>query len=224
MSTFFDHKSIVVIGASGVLGAELSRNLLAQGATVHVVVRTPGNLDPEFSALPSAQAEIENRETLAKALDELGGSFDGLINAAGVVAFGSLADVPSEVVAQLFATNAQGTVNLLSLAGTHVKEGGFVASLTGVAADVDVLGMSAYCASKAAAKKAMSIGARELRSKKITVLDVRAPHTETGLVNRALFGEAPKMPQGLSPQQVAARILQAVESGEKDLPADAFSA
>jgi len=131
--------------------------------------------------------------------------------------------VPAEVVSELFATNAQGVINLLSLAGTRVSKGGFVASLTGVAADVDVLGMSAYCASKAAAHKAMSIGARELRSKKITVLDVRAPHTETGLVTRALFGEAPKMPQGLSPQQVAARILQALESGEKDLPADAFA-
>ncbi len=224
MGTFFENKSVVVIGASGVLGAELSRNLLAQGANVHVVVRTPENLDSEFSALPSAHAEIENREALARALDELGGNFDGLINAAGVVAFGSLADVPNEVVSKLFAVNAQGTVNVLSLASTHVKEGGFVASLTGVAADVDVLGMSAYCASKAAAKKAMSIGARELRSRKITVLDIRAPHTETGLVNRALYGEAPKMPQGLTPQQVSARIQQALENGEKDLPADAFSA
>ena len=222
--TYFQDKSVVVIGASGVLGSELTRILLNQGAEVRTIVRNATNIAPKFSNLKTATADISNRDSLAKAFEELGETFDGVINAAGVVAFGSLAEVPAEVVAQLFATNAQGTVNTLSLASSVIKEGGFVASLTGVVADVDVLGMSAYCASKAAAKKAMSIAARELRSKKITVLDIRAPHTETGLVNRALYGEAPTMPVGLSPEVVANRILQALESGEKDLPAESFSA
>jgi cyclic-di-GMP-binding biofilm dispersal mediator protein len=69
----------------------------------------------------------------------------------------------------------------------------------------------------------MAVAAREFRTKKINVLDIRAPHTETGLVTRALFGSAPKMPQGLEPSFVANRILSAISSGEKDLPADAFA-
>ena len=98
-----------------------------------------------------------------------------------------------------------------------------IASLTGVAADMTIIGMSAYCASKAAAHRAMVIAARELRSRKITVLDIRAPHTETGLVGRALHGTAPKMPPGLAPEAVVRRILTAVADGEKDLPAEAFA-
>ena len=58
---------------------------------------------------------------------------------------------------------------------------------------------------------------------KITVLDIRAPHTETGLVGRALHGTAPKMPPGLAPEAVVRRILTAVADGEKDLPAEAFA-
>jgi len=224
VSSFFNDKTIVIIGGTGVLGAELAKQLLAAGATVKIVARTPLRVSDELAEVPVAQAEISSRDSLAAALDELGGPVDGIINAAGVVAFGSLTEVPEEIVAELLRTNAQGVVNLLAEGAHRVTEGGFITSLTGVAADVDVLGMSAYCASKAAAKKTMAIGSRELRSKKISVLDVRAPHTETGLVTRALFGAAPKMPEGLTPEFVASRILKALELGEKDLPADSFSA
>jgi len=69
----------------------------------------------------------------------------------------------------------------------------------------------------------MAVAARELRARKISVLDIRAPHTETGLVNRALEGSAPKMPQGLEPQVVIDRVLLFLTNGEKDLPAEAFA-
>ena len=85
-----------------------------------------------------------------------------------------------------------------------------------------IIGMGAYCASKAAAKMAMAVAARELRREKIRVIDVRAPHTETGLANRALEGEAPTMPEGLQPKAVVDRVLYALAGGEKDLPAEAF--
>ena len=96
-------------------------------------------------------------------------------------------------------------------------------NLTGVAAEVAVLSMSAYCASKSAARAATAVGARELRRAKIRVLDARPPHTETGLVGRALFGVAPSMPEGLDPRAVATRIVSALVDDEADLPASAFS-
>jgi cyclic-di-GMP-binding biofilm dispersal mediator protein len=39
------------------------------------------------------------------------------------------------------------------------------------------------------------------------VIDVRPPHTETGLATRPLAGEAPKMPTGLTPAVVAERVV-----------------
>jgi cyclic-di-GMP-binding biofilm dispersal mediator protein len=114
-------------------------------------------------------------------------------------------------------------MNLISVAGSSLLPDGFLASFTGVAADLVLPGMGAYCASKAAAKAAMAVAARELRRKKIRVVDIRAPHTETGLVSRALEGTAPKMPEGLDPDFVVHRVLQAIATGEKDLPAEAFA-
>jgi NAD(P)-dependent dehydrogenase (short-subunit alcohol dehydrogenase family) len=223
MNTFFAGKRFLVIGGSGVLGSEICRQLITNGAVVTLCSRTEANIPSDLLQLTRSTADIGSRDSLLLAINEIGGTFDGIINAAGVVAFGPIGEVPEEVVAELFRTNATGTVNVLSLGAAFVNEGGVIASLTGVAADVSVLGMSAYCASKSAAHSAMAVAAREFRSKKINVLDVRAPHTETGLVERALFGAAPKMPQGLEPSFVASRILSAIASGEKDLPADAFA-
>ena len=220
----FTDKTIVIIGASGVFGATAARSLRAAGADVRLIVRTPANLAADLADLPVAMADISDRADLHAAFAEVteGRAVDGILNCAGVVAFGSFADLSDAVAKKLFATNALGTINVISLAEQVLPEG-FIASFTGVAADMTIAGMGAYCASKSAAKAAMAVAARELRARKVAVLDIRAPHTETGLVNRALEGSAPKMPQGLEPQVVIDRVLLALTNGEKDLPAEAFA-
>lgn len=222
MNEFFAGSKVCIIGGSGALGGELTRQLLAQGAEAFLVARTPDNIPGDLSSAPFTQGDIRDRAALKNAVASFGTKFQVLINAAGVVAFGSLTEVPEEVVQELFAVNAHGVLNVLSLAPEFLEEGGVVASFSGVAADMELLNMSAYCASKSAAKSALKIAAREFRSKKLSVLDIRAPHTETGLVDRALFGTAPKMPPGLSASAVTSRVLQAIADGEKDLPADVF--
>jgi cyclic-di-GMP-binding biofilm dispersal mediator protein len=64
---------------------------------------------------------------------------------------------------------------------------------------------------------------RELRSRKISVLDARPPHTETGLATRPLYGHAPAMKEGLSPVSVAERIIAGIEAGETEIPPALFS-
>ena len=51
----------------------------------------------------------------------------------------------------------------------------------------------------------------------VDVIDVRPPHTETGLVDRALAGTAPRLPQGLEPSVVATAVLDAIEEGTPEL-------
>jgi cyclic-di-GMP-binding biofilm dispersal mediator protein len=217
-------KVVVVVGASGVFGSTMARTLRTQGVDVRLIVRNSANVPVDIADLPTANAEISNRADLRAAFDEvtLGRPVDGIVNCAGVVAFGGLADLDVSVVDELFATNAVGTINVLTL-GSLVAPDGFIASFTGVAADMTIAGMGAYCASKAAAKAAMAVAARELRSRKVRVLDIRAPHTETGLVDRALAGTAPALPAGLAPQAVVDRVLVALTTGERDLGADAFA-
>jgi cyclic-di-GMP-binding biofilm dispersal mediator protein len=62
-----------------------------------------------------------------------------------------------------------------------------------------------------------------MRARKITVLDARPPHTETGLATRAVFGNAPALKQGLAPSDVARRIVDAIENNESELTPAAFT-
>jgi NAD(P)-dependent dehydrogenase (short-subunit alcohol dehydrogenase family) len=217
-----DHSSALVLGASGVLGAGIARELRLAGASLSLVTRS-GELADDLRGEPHVRADLRDGAGLKTALDQLSPPFDIVVNATGVVAFGRLDEVPEEVVRELFDTNALGVINLLRYLSTRVNEGGAVVNLTGVAADVSVLGLSAYGASKAAAKAALAVAAREWRGRKIRVLDVRAPHTETGLVTRALWGTAPSFGVGLDPAIVSRRVIEALAADETVLTPESFT-
>ncbi|NCZ68313.1 MAG: SDR family NAD(P)-dependent oxidoreductase [Acidimicrobiia bacterium] len=212
---------VVVVGATGVLGARIAAHFAAAGARVSAVVRNHERLDGA-SVSQYALADVTDHAALKMAFASVA-PFDGVVNATGVVAFGSVADLDDVTLAQLFAVNAIAPIVMLRESSPHITDGGFFVNLSGVVATQPVAGMAAYSASKAAAWAAMTAAARELRRRRIDVIDARPPHTETGLATRPLAGTAPKMPEGLMPDAVAARIVTAVATGERDLPTEAFT-
>ena len=214
--------TIVIIGATGVLGSCLARQLADAGVHVAAVVRDSSSLDPAVVSA-HAVADITDHAALHSAFAELG-PIDGVINAAGAVAFGLVADLDDETLTELFAINAIGPIVALRESAPHINEGGFFVNISGVVALQPIAGLAAYSASKAAAWSAMTSVARELRRQQIDVIDARPPHTETGLATRPLSGTAPKLPVGLDPNVVAARIIAGIVAGERDLPAEAFQA
>ena len=214
--------TIVIIGATGVLGSCLARQLADAGVHVAAIVRDSASLDPAVVSA-HAVADITDHAALRSAFAGLG-PIDGVINAAGAVAFGTLAELDDETLTKLFAINAIGPIVALRESATQIKEGGFFVNISGVVALQPVAGLAAYSASKAAAWSAMTSVARELRRQKIDVIDARPPHTETGLATRPLSGTAPNLPVGLDPNVVAARIIAGIADGERDLPVEAFQA
>ena len=212
---------VVVVGASGVLGAAIARHLATAGARVSAVVRDHRRLDGA-SVAQYALADVTDHAALRTAFASVA-PFDGVVNATGVVAFGNVADLDDTTLSTLFAVNAIAPIVMLRESATHLSDGGFFVNISGVVASQPVAGMAAYSASKAAAWAAMTAAGRELRRRRIDVIDARPPHTETGLATRPLAGVAPKMPQGLAPDFVAARIVAAISAGERDLPTDAFA-
>jgi len=94
--------------------------------------------------------------------------------------------------------------------------------VSAVVAEQPMAGMAGYAASKAAISAFDAAAARELRRVGVRLVDVRPPHTETGLADRPLHGTAPRLPQGLDPEHVAARVVAAVVDGEREVPSSAF--
>jgi cyclic-di-GMP-binding biofilm dispersal mediator protein len=214
-------KSVLVIGASGVLGSALAHQLKQAGSEVSGIIRDAGRLDTSLVTKYTV-ADITDSAALRLALQSLA-PFDGVINAAGVVAFGSLAELDDPTLAKLFAINAIAPVVALRESAPHINKGGFFLNISGVVALQPMAGMAAYSASKSAAWGAMVGATRELRRQQIDVIDARPPHTETGLAHRPIAGVAPALPVGLNPDFVAARIVTAIKDGERDLPVESFA-
>lgn len=208
---------VAVIGATGGLGAAIVDALGKRGATVIRAGRRDG-VDVAIDLRDSRSGDA-----LVSHAVERHGRLDGVIVAAGIVAFGDVGSNDDVVVEELFLTNAMGPVWLAArVEGALAETSGFLVNISGVVAETPMPGMAAYSASKAAASAAMLALAKEWRRKKINVTDVRPPHTETGLATRPLAGTAPKMPEGLAPAAVAERIITAIEAGEREVGGNDF--
>ena len=207
-----------VVGATGGLGAALARELAERGYRLVLAGRSRSGLEALTLELPGSVAVVldvrdpDAGDHVVAALTEGPGRLDVLVNAAGVVAFATLADTPDIVVEELFLTNVIGPLWLLRRCLPLLQErGGTVVHLSAVVAERPMAGMAPYSATKAALTAADAALAIELRRVGVRVLDVRPPHTETGLARRPLHGQAPRLPRGLDPAHVARAIAAALD-------------
>jgi cyclic-di-GMP-binding biofilm dispersal mediator protein len=221
--------TVLLCGASGGIGRALANELDIRGAHVTAVGRNAERLN----AIPAAGGHLELDLRDAAACESAVSAaiagregLDVLINAVGGAALGAATELAPAAMRDLLDTNVLIPMLLARAALPHLNPGGVIANLSGIIAEPGkaMAGMSAYAASKAAVKGFDEALAREARRAKIRVLDVRPPHTETGLAQRAIAGQAPGLPAGLDPDVVARVICDGLESGVRDLPSEAFSA
>lgn len=232
-----DGASVLVVGASGGLGAPITRALAARGARLTLAGRDEARLaalaPPGAAVATGDLRRPATPEAFVAAAVAAHGRLDGVVFIAGVAAFGPIAEVSDDVLVHLVEVNTLAPIRLLRAAIPHLRAAAaqprpgatgqaFVVNVSAVVAESPVAGMAAYAASKAALAAFDVAAARELRSVRIRVIDARPPHTETGLAGRPIAGTAPSLPRGLEPARVAERIVAAIEAGERDLPSSAF--
>jgi NAD(P)-dependent dehydrogenase (short-subunit alcohol dehydrogenase family) len=220
---------ILVVGATGVLGRQLTTALVDAGARVAVTGRDAGRL-AEVAEGAEAGYELDLldldacRAVVDRAAADLGG-LDALVVASGVAAFGEARATSDAVTEELFAVNALAPIALCGAAVAAIgrdgrdeaQRGGAVVVLSAILADAPMAGMAAYSASKAAVSGYLAALRREVRRQRIAVLDVRPPHMDTGLVDRALAGTPPKLPPGQDQAELVATVVRGMEQGAREL-------
>ncbi|PRY51838.1 short-subunit dehydrogenase [Geodermatophilus tzadiensis] len=217
---------VLVAGATGVLGGELARALAGAGARVALTGRDEGRLQAlagELGGVPARAADAVDVQSVRGAVDAAAdalGGLDAVVVAWGVVAFGPAADADDAVTEELFAVNTLAPMSLVRAALPHLADGGAVVLLSAIVADAPTLGMAEYSASKAALSAWAAVLRRELRSRSVAVLDVRPPHVDTGLVDRALAGTPPRLPAGHDRDEVVAAVLDGLREGAREVVLD----
>jgi short-subunit dehydrogenase len=223
--------SVLIVGASGGLGRPLAAGLAARGASLTLAGRDAGRL--QALGVPGAIVAADvtapgGASAMVQAALQANQRLDGVIYAAGAVAFGTVGEVTDELADALWAVNTRGWMSTLREANAALAQSAsegrspFVVTLSGVVAEAPTAGLAAYSAVKSALHAFGVAAGRELRRSGIRLIDARPGHTETELSKHPLAGVAPAFPQGLSPEAVAGRIIQAIEDDEKDLPSSAF--
>jgi len=225
MNRNLDGKSILLVGATGGLGRQIGRYLVKEGAQLVLFGRDSDRLAALDLDWPHAIGDIADSAACEKAVRtaiSAHGQLDGVVNTAGLVAFGDLAELSDETMDELLTANLIGPARLMRTALAEIETGGFFANVSAVVAERPLAGMAFYSATKAALTALDQAMAREMRRRRIDILDFRPPHMETGLANHPIAGVAPVLPKGRSPESIAERIVEAIKSGEREVASNDF--
>ena len=218
---------ILVVGASGGIGRPVSVALAERGSRLVLAGRDPSALAAldlgQTATLPFDLAVDEAVPRLVGAAADALCGLDGVVCCAGAVAFGPLDEIPVDVLHEIVAVDLVGPLLLARAAIPVLTAGGFILNVSGFIAEFPTAGIVPYSAAKAGVSAGFRALAREVRSRGVSVIDARPPHTETGLAGRALHGEPPRMRVGLDPATVAERLVRAIEDDERDVPGSAFA-
>ena len=192
----------LVTGSSRGIGAEIARRLARDG--FRVVVNYAGGAGPAREVVDAiaadggeaiaVQADIADPAAVAALFDaaeQAFGHIDVVVNSAGVMKLGAIADYDDTTFDQTVAINLKGTFNVSREAAKRVRSGGRIVNLSSTMVGVRLPTYGVYVATKAAVEGLTQVLAQEMRGRGISVNAV-AP----GPVATELFLE------GKSPEQV----------------------
>lgn len=183
---------VVITGAAGGLGAELSRQLTARGARIALLGLGPDDLEAVRADLPGAAAwEVD--VTDAAALDRVAaqvlahfGRVDVLVVNAGIGTSGPLLTMEASAYDRVVEVNLMGSVRTVrAFLPALVESRGHVLQIASLAALVHAPLMSAYAASKAGVEAFAHSLRPELAHHGVSVAVAYLAFTDTAMVQAA---------------------------------------
>jgi NAD(P)-dependent dehydrogenase (short-subunit alcohol dehydrogenase family) len=197
----FIHKAIIVTGATSGIGRATAEAFGRASGSVVLVGRNERELDSVRAAVEAAggraavcQADVTAADAPERivhtAVDAFGG-VDVLVNAAGVIATGTLEATTDEVWDTMMAVNARAPFRLMRAAAPHLTtRAGAVVNVSSVNGLRSFPGVLAYCVSKSAVDQLTRCAAIEMAPLGVRVNAVNPGVTVTNLHRRSGMGDA----------------------------------
>lgn len=190
MSKKLDGKVAVVTGASKGIGAEIARQLAAEGAAVVVnyssskegADRVVSDIAKSGGKAVAVQANVARPADIPRLFNETKRAFgrvDVLVNNAGVYEFQPLENVTPQHFHRQYDLNVLGLILATQEAVKHMGDGGSIVNIGSVAATLAPPTGSVYSGTKAAVNAITKSLAGELGSRRIRVNAVNPGMVET---------------------------------------------
>src|SRR5262245_7351772 len=196
----FADKTIIVTGATSGIGRATAEAFAREHATVVLVGRDDDALAEVGKAVTDAggravgcAAEItasEAADRIVRAALDASGNLDVLVNAAGVIASGTLDKTTDEVWDRMMAINVTAPFRLMRAAAPHLTaRKGAVVNVSSVNGLRSFPGVLAYCVSKSAVDQLTRCAAIEMAPLGVRVNAVNPGVTVTNLHRRSGMDE-----------------------------------
>lgn len=196
----------LVTGGSGGIGKAVVDKLATEGFAV--AVHYAGNQAKADALVQSITAaggralavggDVADETAMSALFDQVEAAFGGInvvVNTAGIMRLGPIADFNLDDFDKIMRTNVRGTFIVSQQAARRVREGGAIINFSTSVTRTQFPNYGAYVASKSAVEGLSMILARELRGKNITVNAVAPGPTATALF---LDGKSEEVIAGLS--------------------------
>ena len=210
-------KTAVVTGASSGIGAATARALVHEGVRVAGGARRVDRLETEVALELDVTDPASCERFVERAVAELGGGLDILVNAAGLALGREPFDASSEEDERtVLETNVNGLIRMTRLCLPHIRDGGHIVNMGSVAGRQAYPNGSLYVTSKFAVRGFTYALREDLlgRPIRITTVDPGLVETEFSLVRfRGDEEQARAVYEGVEamrPEDVADCILFAV--------------
>lgn len=234
---------ILITGAGGGFGQELTSQLLAKGSQLILTDHPRVNLsamvqtlekihqDKIIACLNIDLADAAGCKALYAATQRLGIVPDVLINNAGIVLLGNMIDIPGDRWETLLQINLLTPMRLSSLFAADMinKQQGHIVNISSLAGWISSPGLTAYSASKYGLR-GFSEGLRyELAPHNVRVTTIYPFFSRTPILNAPQFGsyaeQAKKLPLALAtdPKKIMAKTIRAIECNQDEVFPDKFS-
>jgi 3-oxoacyl-[acyl-carrier protein] reductase len=182
----------LVTGGSGGIGRAVAERLAKDG--IAVAVHYAGNrakADETVAAIIAAggraQAvggDVADENEMAAAFDAVEQEFGGVdvvVNTAGIMLLGPLAEFDLDALDRMHRTNIRGTFVVAQQSARRVRTGGAIINFSTTVTKLAIPGYAAYAASKGAVDALTLILAKEMRGRDVTVNAVAPGPTATPL-------------------------------------------
>lgn len=222
----FSGARTLVVGSTGVLGGALAGALRGEGASLALA----GRSEPEGAAgEPTFTLDALDLERCAAVVDEAADALGGLdlvVVALGVAGFGEEAET-DVVTEHLLTVNTMAPMAIGRAALRRFPPrdgdggGGTLAMISAILADVPTPGMATYSAGKAGLSAWLTATRGAVRKQGVRVLDIRPPHIETGLADRAVAGTLPAgITAGSDVDTLVGQVLEALRRDRRTVTFD----